>query len=98
MADQTTATRGVRKRRQGRVATKSGNKSIVVLVERRVQHPLYRKVLKKVKKFHVHDEENVACIGDHVSIVETRPVSRLKRWRLLEVLSTSGREEGAVAE
>ncbi|MDP6522914.1 MAG: 30S ribosomal protein S17 [Kiritimatiellia bacterium] len=98
MADQTTATRGVRKRRQGRVATKSGDKSIVVLVERRVQHPLYRKTIKKVKKFHVHDEKNVARIGDHVSIVETRPVSRLKRWRLLEVLSTSGAEKGAAAE
>jgi len=96
MADQTTATRGVRKRRNGRVTTKSGDKSIVVLVERRVKHPLYGKTIKKTKKFHVHDEENVARVGDRVSIVETRPVSKLKRWRVLEVLSSESAEEGAV--
>lgn len=86
MAEVVTKKRGLRKRRKGRVVSKSGNKSIVVLVERRKQHPLYRKVIRAFKKFHVHDEENQAQVGDQVIICETRPLSKLKRWRLVEII------------
>jgi len=79
------AEKSLRKTRKGKVVSKSGNKSIVVLVETRRQHPLYKKVVTYSKKFHVHDEENVAVVGDKVEIIECRPVSRLKRWRLNKV-------------
>jgi len=79
------AEKSLRKTRKGKVVSKSGNKSIVVLVETRRQHPLYKKVVTFSKKFHVHDEENVAVVGDKVEIIECRPVSRLKRWRLNKV-------------
>jgi small subunit ribosomal protein S17 len=78
---------GVRKERRGKVCSISGNKSIVVLVERRVQHPVYGKTLKKLRKFHVHDEKCEAKIGDTVRIVETRPLSKMKRWRVVEVVA-----------
>ena len=78
--------RGVRKERRGVVVSKSGDKTIVVLVERKKKHPLYSKVLKDSKKFHAHDEENSANVGDKVRIVECRPLSRMKRWRLIEVM------------
>ena len=87
-----TENRGVRKKRKGTVVSKSGNKSIVVLVEQRRQHPFYGKVVKSSKKHHVHDEKNEATIGDLVLIVESRPMSRLKRWRLVEVLEKSKQE------
>lgn len=86
MADVQTKKRGLRKTRKGRVISRSGDKSIVVLIERREQHPLYGKVIRRFKKFHVHDEQNAAAIGDVVRIVESRPLSRLKRWRLVDVL------------
>lgn len=79
------AEKSLRKTRKGTVVSKSGNKSIVVLVETRRQHPLYKKVVTYSKKFHVHDEENVAIVGDKVEIIECRPVSRLKRWRIIKV-------------
>ncbi|MCK5849452.1 MAG: 30S ribosomal protein S17 [Kiritimatiellae bacterium] len=78
--------RGVRKERSGVVVSKSGDKTIVVLVERKKKHPLYSKVLKDSKKYHAHDEKNIANVGDKVRIVESRPLSRMKRWRLQEVL------------
>jgi small subunit ribosomal protein S17 len=77
--------RNHRKQRKGRVVSKSGDKSIVVQVERRVRHPLYEKVIKRFKKFHAHDEKNTAKVGDRVTICETRPLSRMKRWRLVAV-------------
>jgi small subunit ribosomal protein S17 len=80
------AVRGTRKDRAGVVVSRSGDKSVVVLVERRVRHPLYGKVQRKQKKFHVHDEKNELKVGDRVAIVESRPLSRLKRWRLDSVL------------
>jgi len=86
MADVATASRGLRKQRRGIVSSRSGDKSIVVTVERRKQHPLYGKTMKQARKYHVHDEQNTAAVGDTVRIVETRPLSRLKRWRLAEVL------------
>ena len=79
------AEKSLRRTRKGTVVSKSGNKSIVVLVETRRQHPLYKKVVTYSKKFHVHDEENAAVVGDKVEIIECRPVSRLKKWRLNKV-------------
>lgn len=78
--------RGVRKERSGSVVSKSGDKSVVVLVERRKRHPLYKKVIREFKKFHAHDEKNEVKVGDKVIIVETRPVSKLKRWRVVKVI------------
>ena len=81
-----TEVRGHRKERVGKVVSSKMDKSIVVLTERRVRHELYGKEIKRTKKFYVHDEENVANIGDTVRIIETRPLSRTKNWRLVEVL------------
>ena len=78
--------RGVRKERVGVVVSDKMDKTIVVLVETRKAHPLYRKVIKEYVKFYSHDEENAASIGDKVRIVETRPLSKKKRWRLVEVV------------
>ncbi len=77
--------RALRKQRKGKVVSKSGDKSIVVVVESRKPHPLYGKIIKQASKFHAHDEENAANVGDTVVIMETRPISKLKRWRLVEV-------------
>ena len=87
--------RGQRKERQGVVVSKSGNKTIVVQVERRKQHPLYRKTIRESRKFHVHDEKNEAGTGDKVRIVETRPLSKRKRWRLVAIVKRSA--DAAVA-
>ncbi|MCL1856190.1 MAG: 30S ribosomal protein S17 [Kiritimatiellaeota bacterium] len=80
--------RGIRKTRQGVVTSKSGEKTIVVEAERRYHHPLYGKTLRDHRKFHAHDEENKAKVGDVVTIEETRPISRLKRWRLVAIVET----------
>ncbi len=77
--------RALRKQRKGKVVSKSGDKSIVVVVESRKPHPLYGKIIKQSSKFHAHDEENAANVGDTVVIMETRPISKLKRWRLVDV-------------
>ena len=79
-------TRGHRKKREGVVLKSSMTKTIVVKVTRLAQHPRYKKYIKVRKKYYVHDEQNKAKVGDKVSIVESRPMSKLKRWRLLEVL------------
>ena len=79
--------RGLRKERVGVVKSDVQNKTIVVEVSRRTPHPLYKKVVKVRKKFTCHDENNEARIGDTVRIVETRPMSKNKRWRLLEIIS-----------
>ncbi|MBM4153118.1 MAG: 30S ribosomal protein S17 [Kiritimatiellaceae bacterium] len=79
--------RGHRKVREGRVCSAVGNKTIAVLIERRVRHPLLGKELRVTKKIHAHDENNEAKIGNVVRVMETRPISRLKRWRLVEILS-----------
>ena len=78
--------RNLRKSRVGLVTSNKMNKSIVVEIERKVMHPLYGKFLKKTTKFYAHDEKNEAGIGDTVKIMETRPISKLKRWRLVEVV------------
>ena len=71
--------RGLRKRRKGVVVSKSGDKSVVVKVDRRVRHPLYEKVMRRSKNFHAHDEANTAKVGDMVMISEARPISKLPR-------------------
>lgn len=70
----------------GEVVSNRMQKTITVKVERRVRHPVYERVIKRSKKFHAHDEHNQCQIGDYVRIVETRPLSKTKRWRLLEVV------------
>jgi len=78
--------RALRKERTGIVTSTKMNKSIVVSVVRREKHPMYGKFIKKTKKFMAHDEKNECGVGDTVKIMETRPMSKLKRWRLVEVL------------
>lgn len=75
-----------RKTRVGRVVSDKMEKTRVVAVERFIRHPRYQRVVRKTKRFKVHDEENVAHVGDTVLIVETRPLSKDKRWRVIEVL------------
>ena len=71
---------------QGRVVSNKGDKTIVVAVERKVKHPLYGKFIKRTTKLHAHDENNECQLNDVVSIRETRPMSKLKTWALVEVL------------
>ncbi|HIX55216.1 MAG TPA: 30S ribosomal protein S17 [Candidatus Sphingobacterium stercoripullorum] len=78
--------RKLRKTRTGLVVSDKMDKTIVVSVERRVKHPLYGKFIKRTTKFKAHDEENSCGIGDTVVIMETRPLSKSKRWRLVEIL------------
>lgn len=70
----------------GRVVSDKMNKTIIVEVERRVQHAEYTRTIKRTSRFHAHDETNTAHVGDRVEIEETRPMSKLKRWRLREIL------------
>lgn len=78
--------RNLRKERVGVVTSNKMDKTISVAVERRLQHPIYGKFVKKTNKFMAHDENNECQIGDVVRIMETRPLSRKKRWRLVEVI------------
>jgi small subunit ribosomal protein S17 len=78
--------RNLRKIRVGVVSSNKMDKTITVNVERKIKHPLYGKFLKKTTKFHAHDEKNECSIGDTVKIMETRPLSKSKRWRLVEVV------------
>jgi small subunit ribosomal protein S17 len=77
--------RGSRKVRSGVVVSDKMNKTIIVSIERLVKHPMVGKTIRKSKKLYVHDEENKAKAGDKVVVMETRPMSKLKRWRLVEV-------------
>jgi small subunit ribosomal protein S17 len=81
-----TTERNRRKERQGVVVSVSGDKTCVVMVEDRKRHPLYGKMITRSKKLHVHDEANEAQVGDTVRVMETRPLSKLKRWRLVEIV------------
>lgn len=81
-----TQTRNLRKTRIGVVTSNKMTKTITVAVERKVKHPIYGKFVKKTTKFHAHDEKNEASIGDVVRIMETRPMSKTKRWRLVEIV------------
>jgi small subunit ribosomal protein S17 len=75
-----------RKVRTGLVVSDAMNKTVTVSVERLVSHPLYKKAMKRTKKFKAHDEENTCNVGDLVRIEETRPLSKTKRWRVLEIV------------
>jgi small subunit ribosomal protein S17 len=81
------ASRGTRKTRVGEVISNGMNKTIVVRTVTRVPHAKFGKIVKQQKKFYAHDEENKARVGDKVRIMETRPLSKLKRWRLVEVMA-----------
>ncbi len=83
---ETTTDRNNRKVREGLVISVKMDKSIVVSIVDRVRHARYGKFLQRTKKLYVHDEKNEAGVGDRVRVMETRPVSKLKRWRLLEVV------------
>ena len=78
--------RNLRKTRVGKVVSTSMDKTIVVAIEDNVRHPKYGKILKRTVKLHAHDAENVANVGDKVSVMETRPLSATKRWRLVEII------------
>ncbi|MFZ4543470.1 MAG: 30S ribosomal protein S17 [Saprospiraceae bacterium] len=78
--------RKLRKTRTGVVTSNKMEKTITISVERKLRHPIYGKFVKKSKKFHAHDEKNECGPGDMVKIMETRPISKTKRWRLVEIL------------
>ena len=78
--------RNLRKTRVGKVVSDKMDKTIVVAVETNVKHPLYKKIMKRTTKFKAHDEKNECGIGDKVKIMETRPISKDKRWRLVDVI------------
>jgi small subunit ribosomal protein S17 len=78
--------RGYRKAREGYVVSDKMNKTVVVIVEDRVMHPKYGKVIRRTKKYRAHDEANACGVGDRVLLMETRPTSATKRWRVAEIL------------
>ena len=78
--------RNLRKTRVGVVVSDKMDKTIVVAVKDSVQHPLYKKILKRTKKFKAHDENNACGIGDRVQVMETRPLSKDKHWRVVEII------------
>ena len=78
--------RNKRKVREGRVISSRMDKTIVVAVERRFRHPRYEKIIRRTSKLYAHDDKNECSIGDKVKVMESRPVSKLKRWRLVQVL------------
>ena len=78
--------RNLRKTRVGKVVSDKMDKTIVVAIKTKVRHPLYGKMVNRTRKFKVHDEENACGVGDTVKIMETRPLSKDKRWRLVEII------------
>ena len=78
--------RNLRKTRVGKVVSAKMDKTIVVAIEDNVKHPKYGKVIRRTVKLHAHDENNVCGVGDKVSVMETRPLSKTKRWRLVEII------------
>ena len=78
--------RGTAKTREGLVVSNKMQKTIVVAVERQIKHPAYGKYIRKTSKYYVHDEAGSCAVGDRVKIVETRPLSKLKRWKVAEVV------------
>jgi len=87
MSESKTTTAGLRKTRVGIVISTSMDKTIVVEYVNRVPHPRYKKIVKRSKKFYAHDEKGEAAVGDKVSIIETKPISKKKCWKLQEVLT-----------
>ena len=86
MAEDNKIERNLRKTRIGVVKSNKMDKTFTVTVERRVKHPIYGKFVKKTTSFHAHDEKNECTIGDVVRIMESRPLSKTKRWRLVEIV------------
>ncbi|MCX5351306.1 MULTISPECIES: 30S ribosomal protein S17 [Streptomyces] len=86
VTENTTEARGFRKTREGLVVSDKMDKTVVVAVEDRVKHALYGKVIRRTSKLKAHDEQNAAGIGDRVLLMETRPLSATKRWRIVEIL------------
>ena len=84
MSTETVAARGARKARRGIVVSKSGAKTVKVAVSYRERHPVYGKIVTRTKNYHVHDESDEAKVGDKVVIMETRPMSATKRWRIVK--------------
>lgn len=78
--------RGIRKVLTGKVVSDKMDKTVVVAVETLVRHPLYQRIIRRTKKFKAHDEQNSCRIGDKVKMMETRPLSKEKRWRIIEIL------------
>ena len=78
--------RKLRKVRVGKVVSNKMDKTIVVAIEDHVRHPKYNKIVKRTIKIHAHDEQNACSIGDKVSVMETRPLSKTKRWRLVQII------------
>ena len=78
--------RNLRKVRVGKVVSNKMDKTIVVAIEDHVRHPKYNKIMKRTIKIHAHDEQNTCTVGDKVSVMETRPLSATKRWRLVEII------------
>ena len=87
MTNQAATERNARKSRTGLVVSDKMEKTVVVAIERRVPHPVYGKMVTRTKRLKAHDEENSAKVGDTVRIVETRPLSKDKRWRLVEIMN-----------
>lgn len=83
--------RNLRKTRVGKVVSNKMDKTIVVAIEDHVKHPLYKKIVKKTYKLKAHDENNSCEIGDKVKVMETRPLSKDKRWRVVEILEKGGK-------
>lgn len=79
-------TRNLRKTRVGRVVSDKMDKTVVVAIEDNVKHPTYGKIIKRTTKIHAHDEKNECGIGDRVEVMETRPLSKTKRWRLVSII------------
>ena len=79
-------TRALRKTRVGRVVSDKMDKTIVVSIETSVKHPLYKKIIKRTSRLKAHDENNECTVGDRVRVMETRPLSKEKRWRLVEIV------------
>ena len=86
MTNEQATDRNARKTRTGMVVSDKMDKTVVVAIERRVPHPIYGKMITRTKRLKAHDEENSAKVGDTVRIVETRPLSKDKRWRLVEIV------------
>ncbi|KUF17671.1 MULTISPECIES: 30S ribosomal protein S17 [Streptomyces] len=86
VTEETKAARGFRKTREGLVVSDKMDKTVVVAVEDRVKHALYGKVIRRTNKLKAHDEQNAAGVGDRVLLMETRPLSATKRWRVVEIL------------
>jgi small subunit ribosomal protein S17 len=87
MTNEQATERNARKSRTGLVVSDKMDKTVVVAIERRVPHPIYGKMITRTKRLKAHDEENSAKVGDTVRIVETRPLSKDKRWRLVEIMN-----------